>query len=49
MNKNDMVNTLSLLATVNAEEPHLDIYKFEGFFKVESNSQQEGCREGLNL
>lgn len=45
----DYSETLSLLATVNAPEPHLDIYKFEGFFKVESNSQMEGCREGLNL
>lgn len=40
MIKNDIINTLSLLATVNAEQPHLDIYKFEGFFKVQSNSQQ---------
>lgn len=40
MAKNDTTNTLSLLATINAEEPHLDIYKFEGFFKVESNAQQ---------
>lgn len=49
INKNDYSNTLSLLATVNAQEPILDIYKFEGFFKVESNSQYEGSREGLNL
>lgn len=28
MNKNDIANTLSLLATVNAEEPNLEIYKF---------------------
>ena len=28
MNKNDNSNTLSLLATVNAAEPHLDIYRF---------------------
>ena len=40
MIKNDSTTIFSLLATVNADEPMLDIYKFEGFFKVEANSQQ---------
>jgi phospholipid-translocating ATPase len=34
MAKNDIVSTLSLMASINAEEPHLDIYKFEGFLKI---------------
>lgn len=42
--KNDYSSIFNLLATVNADEPILDIYKFEGFFKVEANSQQEGSR-----
>ena len=39
INKNDYSNTLSVRAFVDAEEPHLDIYKFQGSFKVEENSQ----------
>ena len=42
--KNDYSNLLNLMATVNAEKPRLDIYKFEGFFKVDSTSQHEGSR-----
>ena len=37
------------MATINASKPILDIYKFEGFFKVDSTAQHEGAREGLNL
>ncbi len=40
---------LGILATVNAEAPKLDIYDFQGFFKVEATSQYQGSREGLNL
>jgi hypothetical protein len=48
--KNNSHNSLlGILATVNAEAPKLDIYDFQGFFKVEATSQYQGSREGLNL
>lgn len=34
LKNNTQSNLLGLLANVNAEAPKLDIYNFEGFFKV---------------
>jgi phospholipid-translocating ATPase len=48
-NNSNRSNLIGLLATVKAEAPKLDIYNFEGVFKVEASTQNNGMREGLNL
>jgi hypothetical protein len=39
LQNNNQSNLIGLLATVKAEAPKLDIYNFEGVFKVEGSSQ----------
>ncbi len=49
LQNNNQSNLIGLQATVKAEAPKLDIYHFEGVFKVEASSQNNGIREPLNL